>query len=81
MIANPLLILATISHYLDVSMDYLCGLSDIPHSYPALELSPAERKLLESYVAGDLTTLVKLATDRLRMLEGRSRNFILPWGH
>lgn len=66
------MILATIAHYLDVSMDYLCGLSDIPHSYPALDLNPDERKLLESYSAGDVTTLVKLATERLRVIEGEN---------
>jgi hypothetical protein len=47
-------------------------LSDIPHNYPALDLNPDERKLLAAYSVGDVTTLVKLATDRVRLLEGEN---------
>lgn len=65
-------VIATIAHHLKVSLDYLCGLTDLPGEYVAVEFSPIERKLLEAYTAGDLTTLVKLATDRLRLLEGEN---------
>jgi hypothetical protein len=42
----------------------------LPGEYVAVDLSPIERKLLEAYSAGDVATLMKLATDRLRLLEG-----------
>lgn len=64
--------LTTIAQYLDVSIDYLCGLSDIPHNYPALDLRTDERQLLDAYTVGDSTTILKLVTDRLRLLEGEN---------
>lgn len=64
--------LTLIAHYLDVSIDYLCGLSDIPNNYPSLDLRPDERKLLEAYSAGDMAALVRLASERLRVLEGEN---------
>lgn len=33
-------------------------------------LGEDERKLLDAYTVGDMTTLVKLASDRVRLLEG-----------
>lgn len=65
-------VIATIAHHLSVSVDYLCGLTDGSGEYVAAGLSPIERKVLEAYSAGDVTTLVKLATDRLRLLEGEN---------
>lgn len=62
--------LAAVANKLDVSIDYLLGLTDIPHNYPTLDLRPDERKLLEAYSAGDMAALVRLASERLRVLEG-----------
>jgi transcriptional regulator with XRE-family HTH domain len=64
--------LAAVAHKLDVSIDYLLGLTDIPHNYPALDLRPDERKLLEAYTTGDSATVVQLLSDRLRLLEGQN---------
>lgn len=63
-------IVATIAHHLGVSVDYLCGLTDVPGDYVSVELRPDERKLLEAYSAGDMAALVRLASERLRVLEG-----------
>lgn len=49
----------TIAKALDVTSDYLLGLSDDPEGYgPKSPLSPKEKVLLARYEAGDLTRLV-----------------------
>lgn len=71
--AEPSLrVLYRIAEQLGVTADYLIGLSDAPHGYTSAELRTDERQLLDAYTRGDVTTLNKLAIDRLRMLEGEN---------
>lgn len=62
-------ILAAIAQELNVTIDYLLGLSDIPQGYATADLEPDQRHLVDAYIAGDSATVVKLMSDRLRELE------------
>lgn len=69
--AEPSLrVLYRIAEQLGVTADYLIGLSDDPHGYMSADLRTDERQLLDAYTVGDSTTILKLVTDRLRLLEG-----------
>lgn len=60
--------LTIIAEALDVSTDYLVGLSDVPQNYAAETLRPDERRLLDAFNTGDTTTVVTMLTDRVRQL-------------
>lgn len=62
--------LGNIAQVLNVSVDYLLGLSDTPRDFSPDSLRPDERQLLEAYAAGDSTTVVKLMAERVYQLEG-----------
>lgn len=66
--------LKAIAEQLHVTVDYLLGLSDDPHGYGTLQLRDDERKLLEAYTAGDLTTLMRIIMRRIDLLEGAAQN-------
>ena len=63
-------LLIIIADELGVTTDYLLGRSDDPRFFAPDSLREDERKLLDAYTVGDMTTLVKLASDRVRLLEG-----------
>lgn len=71
-------ILALLCQRLDVSADYLLGLSDIPQGYATVDLSNDQRRLLDAYLAGDTTTAIKLIVDRVRELEAENSDSTLP---
>lgn len=60
--------LSRLAEALDVSTDYLVGLSDVPQNYAAETLRPDERRLLDAFNTGDTTTVVTMLTDRVRQL-------------
>lgn len=61
-------ILALIAQKLDVSTDYLFGLTDTPSSASIESLRQDERKLLEAYTLGDSLTLMALMVERMQNL-------------
>lgn len=63
-------ILRVIAQELDVSADYLLGLSDMPRNYAAETLRPEERQLLDAFNAGDMAAVVVLLAERVRALGG-----------
>lgn len=60
-----------LAYTLDVSIDYLMGLSDVPQSAAYQGLSREQRKLIEAYEIGDNLTLLELVTARLKALAGK----------
>lgn len=58
--------LARIAYELNVSTDYLLGLSDTPVNQAMETLSPDKRKLLEAYELGDHAALLELIAARIR---------------
>ena len=60
--------LGNIAQVLNVSVDYLLGLSDSPQNLSPDALRPDERKLLEAYIVGDSTAVVALLYERLEKL-------------
>ncbi len=63
-------VLGLLAQTLNVTTDYLLGLSDVPQSYAAETLRPEERDLLDAFNAGDTTTVVLLLAERVRQLGG-----------
>lgn len=61
-----------IAAQLQVTTDYLMGLSDTPTGYSIGELSNNERLFLDAYKTGDALTVVKLLSDRVRELENEA---------
>lgn len=61
-------VLKTIARELDVSTDYLLGLSENPGGYKGDDLLPDERELLEAYSVGDGSTMLMLMYERLKQL-------------
>ena len=61
-------VLARISRELDISADYLLGLSDKPQGTLHDELRDDERKLLLAYNNGDSKALFEIITERLKKL-------------
>lgn len=62
-------VLYLLAQQLDVSVDYLLGLSDVPQNFSAGDLNDDERALVNAFKIGDAVTLLKLITDRVRQLE------------
>ncbi len=62
-------ILTAMAQELDVTTDYLLGLTDAPRGYSAGDLHPDERRVLDAFKAGDGITVVKLLADHIRKLE------------
>jgi transcriptional regulator with XRE-family HTH domain len=60
--------LKLIAEQLEVSTDYLLGLSDHPHSSGQESLSSTENKLVEAYTFGDTATLLELIAARVRQM-------------
>lgn len=61
-------VLELIARSLDVSTDYLLGLSDQPTGQFGEGLFPDQQKLLEAYEAGDGPGMLELVTARLRQV-------------
>lgn len=57
-----------LAYVLNVTTDYLLGLTDIPNSYDASDLRPEQQQLLSAYEIGDYATLLELVAARLRSL-------------
>lgn len=55
-----------LAHALNVTVDYLLGLTDIPNSYAASDLRLEQQQLLSAYEIGDYATLLELVAARLR---------------
>jgi transcriptional regulator with XRE-family HTH domain len=60
--------LELIARHLDVSADYLIGLSDYPHGQFGETLQPDQSQLLKAYESGDSATIMELVSARLRQL-------------
>lgn len=60
--------LEAIARQLNVSTDYLLGLTDTPLTHLGDELRPDQRKLLEAFEIGDSRTMIEIIADRLRSL-------------
>lgn len=58
--------LGRIALALDVSTDYLLGLSDLPFSSTPQDLSAENRRLVEAFELGDHATVLELVTMRMR---------------
>ena len=65
-------ILTAMAQQLEVSTDYLLGLSEFPKNYPSLDLLPEERRLLDAFKAGDGVTAMKLLVDHIRKMESEA---------
>lgn len=65
-------VVGRLAYELDVSIDYLMGLSDVPQSAAYEGLSREQRKLIEAYEMGDNLTLLELVTARLKALAGKT---------
>lgn len=61
--------LGIIARELNVTSDYLLGLSDSAHGYSAGDLRPDERRVLDAFKIGDGTTMIKLMAERIREIE------------
>lgn len=61
-------ILGIIAHELDVTTDYLLGLSDTLQGYSLGSIALDKRQLLDAYSSGDSLTLLTLITERLHKL-------------
>jgi transcriptional regulator with XRE-family HTH domain len=60
--------LELMARHLDVSADYLIGLSDYPHGQFGEVLLPDQSQLLKAYEVGDSATIMELVSARLRSL-------------
>lgn len=60
---------AKLAQVLDVSTDYLLGLSDFPKTPATEDLLQEERRLVEAYQSGDLGVMIELAYTRWRSLQ------------
>lgn len=60
--------LGNIAQVLNVSVDYLLGLSDTTRDYSPDVLRPDERQLLDAYNAGDGMKILVLVYERLQKL-------------
>lgn len=57
-------VLARLAHELEVSSDWLLGLTDSPSDFlKESDLTPAERKLLSAWRRGDFKELMRLASE------------------
>jgi transcriptional regulator with XRE-family HTH domain len=56
-------ILAKIAKALDVSADYLLGLTDEPKGYVEVEITPQEKRALEAFRRGDIKAIIRLMPD------------------
>lgn len=65
-------VIGQLAHALNVTVDYLLGLTDIPNSYDASDLRPEQQQLLSAYEIGDYATLLELVAARLRSVTGKS---------
>lgn len=63
--------LEQVARHLQVSTDYLLGLSDSEQGQFVEELTPDQRKLLEAYAAGDSVAILEIVTERLRQHAAR----------
>lgn len=63
-------VIGQLAHALNVTVDYLLGLTDIPNSYDASDLRPEQQQLLSAYEIGDYATLLELVAARLRNVAG-----------
>jgi transcriptional regulator with XRE-family HTH domain len=57
-------ILTKIATFLNVSTDYLLGLTDNPKGYIEVELTPDEQKVLAAYRRGDIRAIILLTPDK-----------------
>jgi transcriptional regulator with XRE-family HTH domain len=60
--------LELMARHLDVSADYLLGLSDYPHGQFGEDLSPDHSRLLDAYTSGDGPTMLEIVSERLRQI-------------
>jgi transcriptional regulator with XRE-family HTH domain len=60
--------LELIARHLDVSADFLIGLSDYPHGQFGETLEPEQSQLLKAFETGDSATIMELVSARLRQL-------------
>lgn len=65
--------LTALCEHLNVSADYLLGLSNIPQTYGGEKLRPEETQLLDAFNSGDAVTVVTLLSDRIRQLAAEQR--------
>lgn len=63
-------ILSLIARHLNVTTDYLLGLTDEPQGYMTESLRNDERQLLDAYTTGDLATIIRLVSQRIDTLTG-----------
>lgn len=56
-------ILTKISRALDVSADYLLGLTDEPKGFIDVEITPQEKRALEAFRRGDIKAIIRLMPD------------------
>ena len=71
-IAPSLSYLELMAHHLEVSSDYLLGLSDYPHGQFGEGLQADQSQLLKAYESGDSATIMELVSARLRQLTKES---------
>lgn len=65
-------VLAKLAYELDVSLDYLMGLTDVLQTPTFKDLTREQRKLIEAYEMGDNLTLLEMVTARLKALAGKT---------
>lgn len=56
--------IAKIAKGLQVSADYLLGLTDEPKGYVEIEITPQEQRVLEAYRRGDIRAIILLTPDK-----------------
>lgn len=56
-------ILSKLVKALDVSADYLLGLTDEPKGFIDVEVTPQERRALEAFRRGDIKAIIRLLPD------------------
>lgn len=56
-------ILTKIARALDVSADYLLGLTNEPKGFVDIEITPQEQRALEAFRRGDIKAIIRLMPD------------------
>ncbi len=64
--------LALSASALNISADYLLGLTSEPRAHLGDGLTPEEHRLVNAYATGDNATLLEMITERMRQNEGES---------